>query len=91
MIEKSGNAAPSVKGKMSGTRQSTVLRKSLVVFQFAASLFLLIGTFTVYRHPEKVHMQVQKAAVNPVQDGFSQIMQVSAKIRETLRLKFAIA
>ena len=38
-----------LKGKMSGTRQSSLLRKSLVVFQFAASLFLLIGTVTVYQ------------------------------------------
>ncbi len=38
-----------LKGKMTGTKQGSTLRKSLVVFQFAASLFLLIGTFTVYR------------------------------------------
>jgi putative ABC transport system permease protein len=38
-----------LKGKMVSTTQGTLLRKSLVVFQFTASLFLLIGTFTVYR------------------------------------------
>lgn len=38
-----------LKGKMVNTKQGAVLRKSLVVFQFAASLFLLIGTFTVYK------------------------------------------
>ena len=38
-----------LKGKMSGTTQSSLLRKSLVVFQFTASLFLLIGTVTVYQ------------------------------------------
>lgn len=37
-----------LKGKMVSTKQGAVLRKSLVVLQFAASLFLLIGTFTVY-------------------------------------------
>lgn len=38
-----------LKGKMVTTRQGALLRKGLVVFQFAASLFLLIGTLTVYR------------------------------------------
>ncbi|RYY60613.1 MAG: FtsX-like permease family protein [Chitinophagaceae bacterium] len=37
-----------LKGKMGATRQSGLLRKSLVVFQFAASLLLLIGTVVVY-------------------------------------------
>lgn len=37
-----------LKGKMISTKQGALLRKSLVVFQFAASLFLLIGTLTVY-------------------------------------------
>jgi putative ABC transport system permease protein len=43
------NPVEVLKGKMSGTKQSSILRKSLVVFQFAASLFLLIGTVTVYK------------------------------------------
>jgi putative ABC transport system permease protein len=38
-----------LKGKMGGTKQSGGLRKSLVVFQFTASLFLLIGTVVVYK------------------------------------------
>ena len=38
-----------LKGKMVSTKQGSLLRKSLVVFQFAASLFLLIGTLTVYK------------------------------------------
>jgi putative ABC transport system permease protein len=38
-----------LKGKMGSTRQSTLLRKSLVVFQFSASLFLLAGTLSVYK------------------------------------------
>jgi putative ABC transport system permease protein len=36
-----------LKGKMVSTSQGAFLRKSLVVVQFAASLFLLIGTVTV--------------------------------------------
>lgn len=38
-----------LKGKMVATRQGTFLRKSLVVFQFASSLFLLIGSLVVYQ------------------------------------------
>ncbi|RYF63493.1 MAG: ABC transporter permease, partial [Cytophagaceae bacterium] len=38
-----------LKGKMIATKQGALLRKSLVVLQFAASLFLLIGTVTVYQ------------------------------------------
>lgn len=46
-----------LKGKMDGTKQSSLLRKSLVVFQFAASLFLLIGTVTVYRQIQFMRKQ----------------------------------
>ncbi|WP_128546008.1 ABC transporter permease [Larkinella soli] len=38
-----------LKGRMVTSRQGIVLRKSLVVFQFAASLFLLVGTLAVFR------------------------------------------
>ena len=51
-----------LKGKMSGTKQSALLRKSLVVFQFAASLFLLIGTVTVYKQIQ--FMRNQSLGVN---------------------------
>ncbi len=34
-----------------------MLRKSLVVFQFAASLFLLVGTFTVFRQIQYMRSQ----------------------------------
>ena len=51
-----------LKGKMSGTKQSAGLRKGLVVFQFAASLFLLIGTVTVYRQIQ--FMRKQQLGVN---------------------------
>ncbi|MBE7171604.1 MAG: ABC transporter permease [Williamsia sp.] len=46
-----------LKGKMSGTKQNSMLRKSLVVFQFAASLFLLIGTVTVYQQIQFMRKQ----------------------------------
>jgi putative ABC transport system permease protein len=38
-----------LKGKNTGVRGGFPLRKVLVVFQFAASLILIAGTFTVYR------------------------------------------
>lgn len=46
-----------LKGKASGTKQNSLLRKSLVVFQFAASLFLLIGTVTVYQQIQFMRRQ----------------------------------
>ncbi len=46
-----------LKGKMGSTKQSALLRKSLVVFQFAASLFLLIGTATVYQQIQYMRKQ----------------------------------
>ena len=51
-----------LKGKTSTTKQSALLRKSLVVFQFAASLFLLIGTVTVYRQIQ--YMRRQSLGIN---------------------------
>jgi putative ABC transport system permease protein len=46
-----------LKGKMGTTGQSALLRKSLVVFQFTASLFLLIGTVTVYKQIQYMRNQ----------------------------------
>ncbi|WP_299800521.1 ABC transporter permease [uncultured Maribacter sp.] len=46
-----------LKGKIVSTKQGAILRKSLVVFQFAASLFLLIGTFTVYEQIQFMRKQ----------------------------------
>ncbi|HEY6975963.1 MAG TPA: ABC transporter permease [Chitinophagaceae bacterium] len=51
-----------LKGKMGSTKQSALLRKSLVVFQFAASLFLLIGTVTVYQQIQ--YMRKQSLGIN---------------------------
>ena len=46
-----------LKGKMTSTKQSGWLRKSLVVFQFTASLFLLTGTFTVFQQVQYMRKQ----------------------------------
>ena len=51
-----------LKGKMGSTKQSSLLRKSLVVFQFTASLFLLIGTVTVYQQIQ--YMRKQSLGIN---------------------------
>lgn len=51
-----------LKGKMTATRGGSVLRKSLVVFQFAASLFLLIGTLAVYNQIK--YMREQSLGMN---------------------------
>jgi putative ABC transport system permease protein len=62
-----------LKGNMGSTKQSSLLRKSLVVFQFAASLFLLIGTVTVYRQIQ--YMRKQSLGIN-----IGQTLVVSAPI-----------
>ncbi|MGN6400678.1 MAG: ABC transporter permease [Flavisolibacter sp.] len=62
-----------LKGKMGSTKQSALLRKSLVVFQFAASLFLLIGTLTVYK-------QIQFMREQPLGMNIEQTLVVSAPI-----------
>ena len=51
-----------LKGKMGATSQGSFLRKALVVFQFTASLFLLIGTVTVYRQIQ--YMRQQALGIN---------------------------
>ncbi len=51
-----------LKGKMGTTTKGSLLRKSLVVFQFAASLFLLIGTLVVYRQIQ--YMRKQSLGIN---------------------------
>ncbi len=51
-----------LKGKLDTTKQGGLLRKSLVVFQFAASLFLLMGTVTVYQQIQ--YMRKQSLGIN---------------------------
>lgn len=51
-----------LKGKLGTTRKGALLRKSLVVFQFTASLFLLIGTITVYKQIQ--YMRKQSLGLN---------------------------
>lgn len=51
-----------LKGKMTATTKGSVLRKGLVVFQFTASLFLLIGTLAVYKQIQ--YMRKQSLGIN---------------------------
>ncbi|UZR97892.1 ABC transporter permease [Chondrinema litorale] len=51
-----------LKGKMRNSRHGIVLRKGLVVFQFAASIVLMIGTVVVYQQVN--YMQTQDLGVN---------------------------
>jgi putative ABC transport system permease protein len=51
-----------MKGKLSASPRGIILRKVMVVFQFAASIFLLIGSFTVYRQIQ--FMEKQKLGVD---------------------------
>ncbi|WP_259067344.1 ABC transporter permease [Mucilaginibacter sp. X4EP1] len=51
-----------IKGKLSASPKGIVMRKVMVVFQFAASIFLLIFSLTVYRQVS--YMQNQKLGIN---------------------------
>ncbi|AEE51767.1 ABC transporter permease [Haliscomenobacter hydrossis] len=46
-----------LKGRMVNTTQGVLLRKGLVIFQFAASMFLLVGTLTVFRQIQFMRSQ----------------------------------
>ncbi|MFC0515193.1 ABC transporter permease [Mucilaginibacter angelicae] len=50
-----------MKGKILASPRGVILRKGMVVFQFAASIFLLIGSLTVFRQLK--YMQSQKLGV----------------------------
>ena len=44
-------------GKLKTSSKGLLLRKSLVIFQFAATMFLLVGTITVYRQVNFMRQQ----------------------------------
>lgn len=51
-----------MKGKLSASPRGIILRKVMVVFQFAASFFLLIGSLTVFKQVN--FMEKQKLGIN---------------------------
>lgn len=82
-----------LKGKVSTSTKRILLRKSLVVFQFAASLFLLVGTLTVFQQIRYMRQQSlginidQTLVINPpiVADDSTFMRQMSAFKDELLR------
>ena len=50
------------RGKLTGASGGAFIRKALVVFQFAASITLIAGTFTVYN--QLIYMRSQELGVN---------------------------
>jgi putative ABC transport system permease protein len=81
-----------LKGKMISTTHGALLRKSLVVFQFGASLFLLIGTVTVYKQIQ--FMRKQTLGINidqtlvitpPVVQTDSVFLQQMTSFKESLK------
>jgi putative ABC transport system permease protein len=80
------------KGKSSGNQQNSLLRKSLVVFQFTASLFLLIGTMSVYKQiqymrKQSLGMDISETLVTsaPVVGVDSTFMQKMTSFKEELK------
>ncbi|UOE52586.1 hypothetical protein MTO98_16030 [Mucilaginibacter sp. SMC90] len=60
--------------------------KFSLVSMIVLMLISAILSFTIFRHPEP--MKLAKAQpVNPIGDGFSQIMETAVKIKINLRLK----
>ena len=81
-----------LKGKLITSKQGSFLRKSLVVFQFAASLFLLVGTLIVYRQIQ--FMRKQSLGINieqtlivspPIVTDSTYMQQMTAFKEELLR------
>ncbi len=86
-----------LKGKMTATRQGSLLRKSLVVFQFAASLFLLIGTLTVYQQIQYMRKQSLGISIDqtlvvrpPVVGRDSTYLQRMTAFKEVLNRQTAV-
>jgi putative ABC transport system permease protein len=53
-----------MKGKLTASPKGIVLRKGMVIFQFAASIFLLIGALTVYRQIQFMQSQSLGVAID---------------------------
>ena len=62
LVLSSFKPATVLKGKLAGSSTGTTLRKGLVIFQFVASLVLMIGTLTVFEQLR--FMQSQNLGVN---------------------------
>ena len=73
-----------------GTGLSIILQKfpkgvfGLMVVLMIASLVM---TFTIFRHPEDKTKPAPKIAIQPLHDGFDQILRAGDQLKETIRLK----
>ena len=81
-----------LKAKAIGNKQSSLLRKSLVVFQFTASLFLLMGTISVYKQiqymrKQSLGMDISETLVTsaPIVGVDSTFMQKMNSFKDELR------
>ena len=82
-----------LKGRMVNTRQGILLRKGLVVFQFGASLFLLVGTMAVFRQIQYMRKQTlgmnidQTLVIRPpiIRDDSTYLNQMKSFKEELLR------
>jgi putative ABC transport system permease protein len=86
-----------LKGKMTATSKGSLLRKGLVVFQFTASLFLLIGTLAVYKQIQfmrkqalGIHIDQMLVVKRPVVLTDSTYMQNMTALKETLRQQTSV-
>ncbi|HEX6169943.1 MAG TPA: ABC transporter permease [Chitinophagaceae bacterium] len=85
-----------LKGKITATTKGFLLRKGLVVFQFAASLFLLIGTLAVYQQIQYMRKQSlgldidQTLVVRPPMVTDSTYTQSMDAFKETLNQQTSI-
>jgi putative ABC transport system permease protein len=86
-----------LKGKMISTSRGSLLRKSLVVFQFAASFFLLAGTLVVYRQiqfmrKQKLGLSIDQTLVvrSPLVVTDSTYVKDMAALKETLNRETSI-
>lgn len=86
-----------LKGKMTSTGKGALLRKSLVVFQFTASLFLLIGTLIVYKQIQ--FMRSQQLGLNidqtlvvsqPIVDVDSTYLQKMTTLKQELQKQSSV-
>ena len=79
-------------GKANGMCKSVLGHHPKFFFGGMVSVMLIsmVLSFTLFRHPETPHKSAGQQKANPVQDGFSQILQATGKIRKTLRLKHLV-
>jgi len=76
-----------------GSLCSSVLGRHPKFFFWGMVLLMLVSavlSFTLFRRAGPVQHTAVQQKINPVQDGFSQILQTAGKIRETLKLKHLV-